>query len=448
MDFRVISKLLGIVILLIGASMAFSLPWASPRVGYRQAIEPRAAEPRAAEPKFESRGFFALVGSMAICGLVGGVLLGWGRHSQGHLYRKEALAVVGLSWILATVMGALPFCLSGTLRCPAVRLSGPEAAPLHYRFGAFSLRSQWEEVPRLSAAEYAVIAAIQAAGAAGLSPEQLGEITDVTDAPAVVEHLLTQEPRWRAVMRTPEADASDSAAENYRLRWVAMGLTDACFEAQSGFSTTGASVIVDLEDPELVPHCILFWRSTTHFLGGLGIIVLFVSLLGGGTVAKALMRAEMAGPTKEGATERMQQTAWLFAAVYVGLNMVLAIILNLAGLSLFDALCHAFGTMATGGFSTYNASVGHFAKHPQLYSSAAIESAIVVFMILAGTSFTLLYLCLMRKPGRLLADVEWRAYIAIMAVASLSVMLYGWLQTTFQACARPFGTGPSRSSRS
>ncbi len=143
------------------------------------------------------------------------------------------------------------------------------------------------------------------------------------------------------------------------------------------------------------------------------------------------MRAEMPGPTKEGATPRMQDTAWLFAAVYVGLNAVLAIILKLAGLSMFDALCHAFATMATGGFSTYNASVGHFAQHPQLYNSVLIEYSIIVFMILAGTNFTLLYLCLIRQPGKLLEDIEWRAYMGLIVIATTGVIIFGLLHDDF-----------------
>jgi trk system potassium uptake protein len=95
-----------------------------------------------------------------------------------------------------------------------------------------------------------------------------------------------------------------------------MHLVDCLFESQSGFSTTGATVISDLESSDLVPHCILFWRSTTHFLGGLGIVVLFVVILGQGSAGKALMRVEMPGPTKEGVTPRMQDTAWLFALTY------------------------------------------------------------------------------------------------------------------------------------
>lgn len=429
MDFRLISRLLGIVILLIGASMAFSLPWAFPRLGHRWVLDTLDRTVTATETDFEARGFFGLVSSMAVCAVVGGSLFLWGRRHKGQLYRKEALAVVGLSWILATAMGALPFCLSGTYRCSSVRLLGPDNPPLLFRFGAGRLRTQWEAVPPLPPRTYAVVAALQAAGARGLSAAQLATESTVPEAETVLRQLA-QEQAWRKVILTPESPVGPRFP-TYRLRWVPMGLADACFESQSGFSTTGATVISNLEDPALIPHCILFWRSTTHFLGGLGIIVLFVSLLGGGTVAKALMRAEVPGPTKEGATERMQESAWLFAAVYILLNAVLAAILYAAGLTLFDALCHAFSTMSTGGFSTYNTSLSHFAQHPQLYHSVVIETVTILFMVLGGTNFTLLYLCLARQPQRLLADVEWRAYIGIIAVASLAIVAYGRLHGDF-----------------
>ena len=128
--------------------------------------------------------------------------------------------------------------------------------------------------------------------------------------------------------------------------------------------------------------------------------MLFVAILGQGSAGKAMMRAEMPGPTKEGSMPRMQHTALVFAAIYVGLNVTLTIIYLVEGMSVFDALCHAFGTMATGGFSTYNASLGHF-------NSSLIEYTTIVFMILAGTNFTLLYLTLMGGPKRLFQDVEF-----------------------------------------
>jgi trk system potassium uptake protein TrkH len=196
-----------------------------------------------------------------------------------------------------------------------------------------------------------------------------------------------------------------------------MSIADALFESQSGFSTTGATVITNLEQPG-VPHCILFWRSTTHFLGGLGIIVLFVAILGQGSAGKALMRAEMPGPTKEGSHTRMQHTAWLFAAVYVGLNVLLAVIYMLHGVTAFDAICHAFGTMATGGFSTYDTSVGRF-------NSPSIEYITTFFMALAGTNFTLLYFLLIGKAAKLWVDVEWRVYIGVILLATALVVATG-----------------------
>ena len=315
MNLRLVSKLLSVVAVLIGATMIFSLPWAHPTLGVRAHLPD-------APMVFETRGFLALLGSLAICFLVAGILVWFGRNVKGQLYRKEAMAIVGMSWVLATVLGALPFYLSGTL-----------------------------------------------------------------------------------------------------------SLIDSLFESQSGFSTTGATVITNLEDFAAVPHCILFWRSSTHFLGGLGIIVLFVVILGQGSAGKALMRAEMPGPTKEGATSRMQHTAWLFAAIYCFLNAVLTVILKLLGLSLFDAFCHAFGTMATGGFSTYNGSLHHF-------DSAIIDSVVILFMILAGTNFTLLYLLLMGQPGKLLADVEWRTYLSLIGGVTVLVVGFGLYHQDFSSLGK------------
>ena len=204
-----------------------------------------------------------------------------------------------------------------------------------------------------------------------------------------------------------------------------MTFVDSLFESQSGFSTTGATVISDLEDHRLVAHCILFWRSTTHFLGGLGIIVLFVVILGQGATGKAMMRAEMPGPSKDGLQSRMQHTAWLFAGTYVALNAVLTILLKLAGLTWFDALCHAFGTMATGGFSTYNASLGHF-------DSALIDYIVVAFMALAGSNFLLLYFVLTGQPGRMFRDVEWRTYVGLIVGITIAIVAFGTYYDDFR----------------
>jgi len=323
MNLRLVARLLGIVAWLIGGTMVFSLPWAHPAMG-------------AGQTSFELRGFVALAVSMAVCGLVGLALRRYGRDAGDALFRKEAMAVVGLSWVLATALGALPYFF----------------ADVGYRL--------------------------------------------------------------------------DSGQK------VSMGVADCLFESQSGFSTTGATVLTQIENKDWVPRCILFWRSSTHFLGGLGIIVLFVAVLGQGSAGKALMRAEMPGPSKDGSQERMQQTAWIFAGIYVALNAILAIVLKLEsstavnGVSWFEALCHAFGAMATGGFSTMDASLGGF-------QSRTIEYTVLLFMILAGSNFTLLYFVALRRPMRMLRDVEWRTYIGLIVGAWLVIAMTEYWSDTGSA---------------
>jgi trk system potassium uptake protein TrkH len=133
----------------------------------------------------------------------------------------------------------------------------------------------------------------------------------------------------------------------------------------------------------------------------------------------------MPGPSKEGSQERMQHTAWLFAAIYCGLTFILTLLLYFEGMTPFQAVCHAFGTMATGGFSTLNGSVGGFdVLLPEQYK--LIEYTVIVFMILAGTNFTLMYITLIGKPHVLLRDPEWRTYVSIIVLATLLVMGILW----------------------
>jgi trk system potassium uptake protein TrkH len=123
----------------------------------------------------------------------------------------------------------------------------------------------------------------------------------------------------------------------------------------------------------------------------------------------------------------MQHTALVFTAIYCALNGILTIILKLLGLSWFDSLCHAFGTLATGGFSTYNDSVGGFGAVIGPTRALWAEQVIVVFMILAGTNFTLLYFLVLRKPGMLLADVEWRTYLLIIVGVTVLIIGFGYI---------------------
>lgn len=185
---------------------------------------------------------------------------------------------------------------------------------------------------------------------------------------------------------------------------------DALFETVSGFSTTGASI---LSDVEAMPHSLLFWRSLTHWLGGMGIIVLFISLIGGmGYRANQLFKAEITGPVSDKLTPRIKESARFLWITYVVLTVVLVILLLAGGMSFFDALCHGLGTVATGGFSTKNQSIAY-------WDSAAIQWIIIMFMFLCGANFALHYqIYAKRSLKQYLADREFRLYSFITIVAA------------------------------
>ena len=219
MNFRTIFKLVGVLIVLIGVSMSFSLFWSL------YLDEPDAA---------------ALAESIAICLASGGILYGVGWRSQAPILRREGMAVVGVGWLLVALFGALPFYLSGA------------------------------------------------------SPK----------------------------------------------------FVDAYFEAMSGFTTTGSTILTNIE---ACPKGVLFWRSFIHWLGGMGIVVLFVAILpylrAGG---RQLFRSELPGPTAEVLRPRVSETASTLWKIYVSISAVEVLLLFLQGQSFYDALSHTFGTMATG----------------------------------------------------------------------------------------------------
>lgn len=187
---------------------------------------------------------------------------------------------------------------------------------------------------------------------------------------------------------------------------------DAYFETMSGFTTTGASILTDIES---LPKCLLFWRSLTHWLGGMGIVVLTVALLpmlGAGGVH--LLKAEAPGPTVDKTMPRIKDTAKTLWIVYVAFTVMETILLMFGGMDLFDALTHTFGTLATGGFSTKNTSVGHF-------NSAYIDGIITLFMVMAGINFALYYKAISEGIFRVIKNIELKVYLAIFFLVSIGI---------------------------
>jgi trk system potassium uptake protein len=199
----------------------------------------------------------------------------------------------------------------------------------------------------------------------------------------------------------------------YLLSRTIPDLSDAFFETISGFTTTGATILTDIES---MPKGLLFWRAMTHWIGGMGIIVLSVAILPLlGIGGMQLFIAEMPGITPDKLHPRITQTAKRLWGIYVLLTFIQTILLLAGGMDLFEALCHSFSTMATGGFSTRNASMAAFSPY--------IQYVTIVFMIMAGTSFTLHYLWLNGRLKEAWRNEEYRYYLGILLVFSCIISL-------------------------
>ena len=189
---------------------------------------------------------------------------------------------------------------------------------------------------------------------------------------------------------------------------------DCFFEIASGFSTTGASILTNI-DP--LPRCILFWRSFSHWVGGMGVLVFVLAIMPLSEERSLhLMRAEVPGPVVGKLVPRIADTAKILYGVYTGLTAALVLLLMLGGMPLYDALCYAFGTAGTGGFGITNAGVS-------LYNSAYIETVIAVFMVLFGINFNLYYFILIGKVRDAFRSEELHVYLGVVAAAVLAITL-------------------------
>ncbi len=296
MRIRVLARVLGILICFIGVAMAATTLYAWIDFHYFDNSEKSAS---AFKPLLIATGITVFAG-------VAMFFSGSGRGEKRDLLRREAIIIVGLSWILCALFGALPFVL----------LEG------------------------------------------GLNP------------------------------------------------------VEAFFESMSGFTTTGASVMRDIES---FPRSILLWRAVTQWLGGIGILVLFVAVLSFlGVGSRSLMQQESSLNISESTASRIGDTAMTLLKVYIGLTLLCGLGLWAMGMPAFDAVCHSFATLSTGGFSTKNASIGH-------YNHLGMEVWLTVFMLLGSISFMLYVFIIQGKKKRIKAEEEARYYILLLVIAGIFV---------------------------
>ncbi len=217
--------------------------------------------------------------------------------------------------------------------------------------------------------------------------------------------------------------------------------TDALFEIISGFTTTGSSILTNVES---LSHCNLFWRSFSHWIGGMGVLVFILAIMpmtGGSTMN--LMKAESPGPSVGKLVPKIQHTAFLLYAIYFALTTIEIILLFLGGMPLFDSICHAFGTTGTGGFGIKNDSIAGY--------SVYLQNVITIFMFLSGVNFTFYYYILIRKPQNAfsLEEVRWYFLIYVSAVLLISFnlaangapFLHSMQQAAFQVASIMTTTG-------
>ena len=216
--------------------------------------------------------------------------------------------------------------------------------------------------------------------------------------------------------------------------------SNAFFETMSGYTTTGASILNDIES---MPEGILFWRSLTHWIGGMGIIVLAIAILPLlGIGGMQLFAAEAPGPSADKLHPRITDTAKRLWLIYFGYTAAETILLKVAGMSFFDAINHALCTLSTGGFSTKNASLAHWNGQP------LIQYIVILFMFLAGTNFVLSYFAFKGKVQRVFKDEEFKLYFKFVAVFTIiaAVIIYFRADLSLSSIDHPMVLGQAESS--
>ncbi len=215
--------------------------------------------------------------------------------------------------------------------------------------------------------------------------------------------------------------------------------TNAFFETMSGYTTTGASILNDIE---IIPKGVLFWRSTTHWIGGMGIIVLAIAILPLlGIGGMQLFAAEAPGPSGDKLHPRITDTAKRLWLIYFGYTITETLFLNLAGMSFFDAINHSMATLSTGGFSTKNASVAYWNDQP------IIQYIIILFMFLAGSNFVLSYFAFKGKVQKIINDEEFKLYFKFVVVFTIiaALIIYFKSNMSISSISHPMVWGEGES---
>jgi trk system potassium uptake protein TrkH len=311
---------------------------------------------------------------------------------------------------------------------PTRRKQDPRSTFDSKRNGDSPSRTKWESPLRVVAAVVTITGGFMLGPA--LVAAMYGEIGAATGLlfAAATAAAIGGASWW--YLRTHKELSTVQAFGAVGLSWVAMAafgslpylltgsipsVTDAFFESASGFTATGSSI---LADPATLTHGVLFWRALTHWIGGMGVIVLAIALLPLlGVGAVTLAKAESPGPVPERITPRFSETAKRVWLIYAGFTLAQVVLLAAGDMNLFESIAHSFATISGGGFSTSAESLGGFSAYSQWVA--------IIFMIIGGTSFALHYRGL-RRPRSYVRNAEFRAFILILALAAAAVAIGIW----------------------
>ena len=340
----------------------------------------------------ERQAFIALLISAGIGSLLG--LAGWllnRRFQEWLVGRREALLLVAMTWILGAALCGVPYFAWAKITYTA-------PAPM--------------DTTTAEAAPTADVLAppARAADVPGAWADAGGVVEEVTPIRTPPDAFSPPE------MEPSGADSNGPVAPPALVRGTHPfdSFASCYFEAMSGLSTTGATILTEIGT---VPRSLLLWRALTHWLGGLGIVVLFVAVLPSlGAGGKKLFRVESSGVQQTGVRPHIAETARMLWLIYVGLTVTQTLLLRMAGMTWFDAVCHTFSTLATGGFSTLDTSLGGF-------NSVSINIITMIFMILAGVNFGIYYNLIRRRFRTVWRDPELRLYLLLVLVASTVITI-------------------------
>ena len=323
---------------------------------------------------------------------------------KSELGFRDGFGIVTFSWLACSLFGAIPFILVKDKSIERSEKANFEAEYLFKKETVELINLQLqnaEENPKVT---------LESKLDLHLDQKRVQKYSKTANGTLNIIRFELDKDEFTTVLHSLKAQGNNNLNPDIKLKvdyYGGLSFVDSFFETMSGFSTTGSTILTEIEHQ---PKGLLWWRSLTQWLGGMGIVVLSLAILPIlGIGGMQLYKAEAPGPTSDKLTPRIASSAKYLWMIYLGMSATVLLLLLIGGMSLYDAACHTFTTLATGGFSTKNASIGAF-------GSSYIEWVIIIFMFLGGVNFVLHLRAVSGKPLNYFKDDEFRFYTSVVLI--------------------------------